>query len=82
MLYPEYMHGMPSSELVKTARRFRSHIGVSSSAEGPWSDGKSIPDVMELKHPEGKPLYIRAEGDDADTAIAALVETVERFFSL
>jgi tetratricopeptide (TPR) repeat protein len=38
--------------------------------------------LVMLAHPEGKPLFIRAEGEDAAQAIEELVRTVEEFSSL
>ncbi len=43
-------------------------------------DAKSIVKVMALKTPGNTALAIKAEGDDAEPAIAALVALVERNF--
>ena len=50
------------------------------SPEGPWFDAKSIVKVMAAKAPKGTTMHLRAEGEDADEAIDALVGLVERDF--
>ena len=66
------IHARPSSEIVKTAAKFTS--GVTLSLDGLDVNGKSIMGVMMLAAPCGSEVLVRANGDDADAAVAALAE--------
>ena len=74
------LHARPSVKLTKLAKRFASRIDLALGADGPWIDAKSIVKVMATKAPKGSTLHLRAEGEDADRAIEALVGLVERDF--
>jgi len=53
---------------------------IATAPEGPWIDAKSIVKVMGSKTPKGALLHVRAEGDDAHSAMQAIVALVERDF--
>ena len=74
------LHARPSVKLTKLAKTFQSRIELSPSPAGPWIDAKSIVKVMAAKVPQGVHLHFRAAGDDAATAVAALIGLVERDF--
>jgi len=74
------LHARPSVKLTKLAKTFASHIELATVDGGPWIDAKSIVKVMAAKAPKDTVLHFRAEGDDADAAVRALVELVERDF--
>ncbi len=74
------LHARPSVKLTKLAKTFGSSIELSPGPEGPWIDAKSIVKVMGAKVPHGTQLHIRAAGDDANDAVAALIGLVERDF--
>lgn len=74
------LHARPVVTLTKLARTFASHIHVASSADGPWTDAKSVVKLMRLKTPANTQLYLRAEGEDADAALAAIVTLVNNDF--
>jgi phosphocarrier protein len=74
------LHARPSVKLTKLAKNFSARIYLSLGAEGPWVDAKSIVKVMATKAPKGATLFLRADGEDAKAAIAALVGLVERDF--
>ncbi|MBX9964683.1 MAG: HPr family phosphocarrier protein [Burkholderiales bacterium] len=74
------LHARPSVKLTQLAKSFRSRIEISTAAEGPWIDAKSIVKVMGSKTPKGALLHVRAEGEDAETAVQAIVALVERDF--
>lgn len=74
------LHARPSVKLTKLAKGFGARIVLALAEEGPWVDAKSIVKVMATKAPKGSTLYLRAEGDDAEDAIEALVGLVERDF--
>lgn len=74
------LHARPSVKLTKLAKGFGATIRLAVAEQGPWVDAKSIVKVMATKAPKGATLYIQAEGDDADDALAALVGLVRRDF--
>jgi phosphocarrier protein len=75
---PLGLHARPAAEFVKTASRFRSEISVKKDED--YVNGKSILGVMTIAAEFGSELTIRAEGDDAEAAVAALVDLVARGF--
>ena len=74
------LHARPSVKLTQLAKSFQSRIEIATAAEGPWIDAKSIVKVMGSKTPKGALLHVRAEGEDAETAVRAIVALVERDF--
>jgi phosphocarrier protein len=74
------LHARPSVKLTQLAKSFSSTISVSTDAAGPWIDAKSPVKIMRVKAPQGTTLYFEALGDDAQEAITALVDLVERRF--
>ena len=74
------LHARPSVKLTKLAKGFGARIDLALAATGPWIDAKSIVKVMATKAPKGSTLYLRAEGNDAEDAISALVGLIERDF--
>lgn len=74
------LHARPSVKLTKLAKTFASRIELAIAVDGPWIDAKSIVKVMATKAPQGTILHFRAEGEDADAAVEALVDLVERDF--
>jgi phosphocarrier protein len=76
------LHARPSVKLTQLAKTFESKIEFSASPEGPWVDAKSIVKVMGSKTPKGTVLHFRADGQDAQAAVQALVALVERDFEL
>ena len=74
------LHARPSVKLTKLAKAYSARIDLALAAQGPWIDAKSIVKVMATKAPKGATLFLRAEGEDANDAIVALVRLVERDF--
>ncbi|WP_299642224.1 HPr family phosphocarrier protein [Devosia sp.] len=74
------LHARPSVKLTKLAKGFVARIELAVVEQGPWVDAKSIVKVMATRAPQGSTLFIRAEGDDAEAAVAALVDLVRRDF--
>ena len=72
------LHARACALFVKTASRFRSEIMV--SRDGVVVNGKSIMGVMMLAAEEGSTIELKAEGPDADEAVAALQELVDGKF--
>jgi phosphocarrier protein len=70
----------PSVKLTKLAKTFASRIELATAEDGPWIDAKSIVKVMATKAPKDTVLYLRAEGEDADESVDALIALVGRDF--
>ena len=65
------LHARPAAEFVKIANRFRAHIVVKK--DDLEVNGKSIMGMMMLAAECGSALLIRADGDDAEAAVEALL---------
>ncbi len=74
------LHARPSVKLTKLAKTFQSTILLGVDPDGPWIDAKSIVKVMGAKVPQGAHLHFRAAGDDADSAVTALIRLVDGDF--
>jgi phosphotransferase system HPr (HPr) family protein len=74
------LHARPAAELVKIAHRFESEIQIAK--DGMWVNAKSILGVMTLAAERGSELSIKAEGPDADAAVAAIAELIGRDWKL
>jgi phosphocarrier protein len=72
------LHARPAAEFVKLAGRFDSEIRVSK--EGLEVNGKSIMGVLMLAAEKGTEITIQADGADADDALSALADLVNRGF--
>jgi phosphocarrier protein len=74
------LHARPSVKLTKLAKTFASRIDLAVAEEGPWIDAKSIVKVMATKAAKNTLIYFRAEGEDAEASVAALIALVARDF--
>ncbi|NJM07408.1 PTS-dependent dihydroxyacetone kinase phosphotransferase subunit DhaM [Candidatus Gracilibacteria bacterium] len=76
------LHMRPANLFIQTASRFQSIIRARNldRPERPDGNVKSMLDVMKLGVASGQRLAVRAEGDDADAAIAALSALVQSNF--
>jgi phosphocarrier protein len=75
------LHARPAIKLIKLAKRFQSEVRVGVSAQGPWTNAKSIASVMAMKTPSQSTLYFEALGDDAHDAVGALIKLVDSDFT-
>lgn len=66
------LHARPASEFVKLASEFASEVTVGK--EDLEVNGKSIMGVLMLAAEPGAELLLRAEGEDAEAAVASLAE--------
>jgi phosphocarrier protein HPr len=71
-------HARPAAEFVKLANRFRAEVWVRKDEVE--VSGKSIMGVMMLAAEHGSTIDIRAIGEDAREAVAALSDLVARGF--
>lgn len=74
------LHARPSVKLTQLAKRFTATVEVAVKAEGPWTDAKSPVKIMRVKAAKGETLFMRAQGEDAQDAVSALVDLVNRKF--
>ena len=72
------LHARPAAEIVKTAAKFKADITlVRDDLE---VNGKSIMGVMMLAAEYGSSLVLRADGLDAEEAVAAIATLIEGKF--
>ncbi|HPF61536.1 MAG: HPr family phosphocarrier protein [Gemmatimonadetes bacterium] len=72
------MHARPAAQFVRLASTFGARVEI--ERDGMAVNGKSIMGVMMLAAECGCELTLRAEGDDAEAAVTALGELVDRGF--
>lgn len=74
------LHARPSVKLTQLAKGFGARIEVSTSADGPWTDAKSLVKIMRIKAVQGETLFVRAHGADAVMAVNAVTDLIRRNF--
>jgi phosphocarrier protein HPr len=72
------IHARVAAKLVEMAHRFQAEIFLEK--DGVEVNGRSILGILTLYCPQGSRLTIRAEGADAEEAIAAFARLVEEKF--
>lgn len=72
------IHARPAAQFVKTANRFKSDIFVEK--DGEEVDGKSIMGLMMLAAGHGSVIAVSADGEDAEAALEALGDLIQRKF--
>ncbi|MEK7667290.1 MAG: HPr family phosphocarrier protein [Gemmatimonadota bacterium] len=72
------LHARPAAAFVKIAGRFRCHLAVRK--DDLEVNGKSIMGMMMLAAECGSELQLRAEGEDAEQAVEALIALVQGGF--
>ena len=70
------LHARPAARFVKTAKGFSSEITVTRG--GREANAKSPLKIMTLGAKQGETITIRADGDDADEAVTALVDLISQ----
>ncbi len=78
---PTGLHARPAVKLTKLAKTFpAAAVQIAVAETGPWIDAKSVVKVMAMKAARGAFLHLRASGEQAEAAMAALVALVQRDF--
>ncbi|UOM35777.1 HPr family phosphocarrier protein [Acuticoccus sp. I52.16.1] len=77
---PTGLHARPAVKLTKLAKTFAAAVEVRAESDERWTNAKSPNSVMKMKAAHGSALHIRAAGEDAEAAVAALVALVEANF--
>ena len=72
------IHARVAAKLVETANRFQAEIFLEK--DGVEVNGRSILGILTLFCPQGSRLTIRAEGVDAEEAMAAFAGLIEEKF--
>lgn len=72
------LHARPATQFVQAASRFKSKIKVSK--DGREVDAKSIISVLSLGAGKGTEITCKAEGEDEQAAIDALVALIQSNF--
>lgn len=69
------LHARPAALFVSAAKGFTARIEV--GARGIWVDAKSIMGVLRLGVRQGETVVLRADGEDAAAAVAALTAVLD-----
>lgn len=72
------LHTRPSTELVKCASAFKSHVFLVYQKQA--VNAKSLLGVLMLAATKGAKIGVEAEGDDAEQAVASLIELAKNNF--
>ena len=72
----EGLHARPAARFVKTAKGFSSEIMIIKDDKE--ANAKSAMKIMTLAAKKGDEIVIRAEGEDAQEAVEALVELISQ----
>lgn len=74
------LHARPSTMIATLASNFKSEIFIERVPDGMRANAKSVFGVMMLAAPRGTVLRVEAEGEDAEEAVNALVDLINRGF--
>ena len=74
------MHARPAVKLTKLAKKFKAQILIRASDAAEWINAKSVAKVMALRAGRDSVIEIKASGEDANAAVAALVDLVATDF--
>jgi phosphocarrier protein len=74
------MHARPAVKLTKLAKRFQAQISVRASETADWINAKSVAKVMALRASRDAIIEFKAHGEDAEAAVAALIDLVATDF--
>lgn len=79
VINPMGLHARPASLFVELANKYLCEVMVQKGNER--IDGKSILSLLSLSAEAGTDLLIETRGDQAEEALAALVDLVQRGFN-
>lgn len=66
------LHARPAGEFAAEAGKYIAEIYVARAGSDDWVSARSVLSLLSLAASQGTRLVIRAEGADADAALAAL----------
>jgi len=73
------MHARPAVKLSKLAKRFQAQISIRAS-NADWINAKSVAKVVAMRAARHSMIQIKASGEDAEAAVAALIALVAADF--
>ena len=74
------LHARASTRLAQVAKQFQASIHVSRGGTQEEVDAKSILGILTLGAEKGQWLRIRASGEDAEQAMAAVIQLIQQNF--
>lgn len=74
--HPEGLHARPAAEFAKAAARFQSHVEVIAGSQ--VANARSVLSLLKLGVKSGQAVVLRAEGQDAETALHELSGLLEQ----
>jgi len=77
---PTGLHARPAVKLAQLAASFDADVRVRVGSEGEWVRARSTARVMKLKAGANATLQFQADGNQASSALRALVDLVQRDF--
>ena len=80
LIHAAGMHARPAVKLTKLAKKFQAQISIRASDATEWINAKSIAKVMALRAAPDSTIEIKASGEDAQAAVAALIDLVATDF--
>src|SRR5271156_6975895 len=80
LIHAAGMHARPAVKLTKLAKKFQAQISIRASETAEWINAKSVSKIMALRAARDSIIEIKASGEDAEAAVAALVALVNADF--
>jgi phosphocarrier protein HPr len=80
LIHAAGMHARPAVKLTKLAKKFQAQISVRVAENAEWINAKSVAKIMALRAAPDSIIEIKASGEDAEAAVAALVDLVATDF--
>ena len=77
LIDPAGLHARPAARFVQTASRFHSTVAIVHGARE--ANAKSLLSLLGLALRQGSEIALRADGEDADAALAALTTELAPF---
>lgn len=77
---PSGLHARPAVKLTQLVAAFNATIQLRVDDSSEWIKARSVAKVMKLKAAENAVLHFRAEGEQAEEAVSALIDFVRRNF--
>jgi phosphocarrier protein HPr len=74
------LHARPSVKLTQLAKSFSGTVELALAPDGPWTDAKSPVKVMRVKAGKGVTLHVRTAGPEAEVALDAVLNLIQRQF--
>lgn len=66
------LHARPAGEFAAAAAKFSAEVSISRVGSDEWVSGRSVLSLLSLAASRGTALRVRAEGADAQAAVATL----------